>query len=90
MRDSWRCVMGDMVRVRGRIVATCRGDMGGRREMRQTARGDLPLANYWYWMYNGRGHNRSTSCGVSNGSPFFVSLWKKSLNPVNCTGCALM
>ena len=43
---------------------------------------------YWYWMYNGRGLSRKTSLGVSMRSPFFVSLWKNNLNPVNCTGSA--
>ncbi|CAN5921015.1 hypothetical protein BH11GEM2_BH11GEM2_14760 [soil metagenome] len=43
---------------------------------------------YWYWMYNGLGFRRRTSAGVSMAAPLFVSLWKNSLNPVNCTGSA--
>src|SRR4051794_39667641 len=44
---------------------------------------------YWYWMYIGRGRRWSTSVALNSASPFFVSLWKNSLNPVYCTGSAI-
>jgi len=35
----------------------------------------IATRSYWYWTYRGFGSRRSTSAGVSIGSPFLVSLW---------------